>query len=212
MNISRIRVVSSPASAPSWVRSTIFDTRCHELSFSRSASMSSSLACSSSRFLAIFVSRLVSRPALNSSSATRAASTISAFLAFSSSLRAVRVTCHSSFHFCIALGSLDTGTSPARSSGSSLVSTAISASSGGGARTIGASVASAGGEANASSAGAPPANPISSPLSWTSPTNGAAASSAGGAPSVASPNNVNPPSSPAGGAAGASSAGGAAKN
>merc|ERR1719491_2601302 len=55
IKISRIRCVLS--SALSCVSSTVLVTRCQELSFSKSASMLSSLACSSSRFKAIFESR-----------------------------------------------------------------------------------------------------------------------------------------------------------
>mmetsp|Transcript_16904 Transcript_16904/g.39041 ORF Transcript_16904/g.39041 Transcript_16904/m.39041 type:complete len:241 (-) Transcript_16904:236-958(-) len=137
MKMSRIFLVSSPPSAPSWVRSTILLTRCQLLSFSRSASMSSSFACSSSRFLAILASRFVEFLVWNSSMAIRAASTMAALSASSSSLRAASVACHSSLNCFIALGVSWNKTGGWGASSSS-------STAGGGPSTMGASSATAG--------------------------------------------------------------------
>mmetsp|Transcript_12634 Transcript_12634/g.37245 ORF Transcript_12634/g.37245 Transcript_12634/m.37245 type:complete len:249 (-) Transcript_12634:135-881(-) len=148
ISTSLILATSAASSTLSCVNSTSLTTRCHELSFSRSASMASSFSCSSVRFLDIRCSRRVSRSVWKFSRSARACSTTSAFSAFSLSLRSLRVTCHSSFHFCIGEGSLVSSmgfgsSSPAPSTGSSPavsgagIANAVSSAGGSGMRTAG---------------------------------------------------------------------------
>mmetsp|Transcript_13331 Transcript_13331/g.18341 ORF Transcript_13331/g.18341 Transcript_13331/m.18341 type:complete len:252 (-) Transcript_13331:45-800(-) len=173
MKTSFIRLVSSLASAESCVSSTSFTTLCQELSFSRSASRASNLSCSSERFRAILASRRASRSAWNFSKSTRACSTSLAFAAFSSSLRCIRVTCHSLFHLAIG-----------ESSGSASTSSSGSSSPTSSRRT--APVSPSGTPANPMSpvsSGAPIKITGSSPVgaaASTSPMNSAPSSGAGG--------------------------------
>mmetsp|Transcript_12218 Transcript_12218/g.18745 ORF Transcript_12218/g.18745 Transcript_12218/m.18745 type:complete len:209 (-) Transcript_12218:68-694(-) len=130
---SLMRFTSTESSALSCESSTILQTRCHELSFSKSASIASSFSCSSDLFFDILLSRLDSRWSWKFFMASSAAAMNSAFLAFSASLRSIKTLCHSSFHFCIGDG--PDGTTGSSSSASST----CPVSTGGASRTIGAS-------------------------------------------------------------------------
>mmetsp|Transcript_26245 Transcript_26245/g.55810 ORF Transcript_26245/g.55810 Transcript_26245/m.55810 type:complete len:247 (+) Transcript_26245:30-770(+) len=128
---SFILPVSTAPSVLSWLSSIIFTTRCHELSFSRSASMASSLSCSSLRFLAMRASLLFSLSAWKAATSSRAVSTWDALVAFSSSFRRRRVTAHSSFHLAMGVGSAGTS-SPPEGTASSSSSLTVSTPSGAG--------------------------------------------------------------------------------